>query len=259
MAKRKYIDSGEIFGSLVYMRDVETAKKGARHSLFICKCGTEKVILLANVTSGKTTSCGCVSRRMTIERSTTHGMSNTPTYRSWMHMIERCYNKKAKRYERYGGRGIAVCAHWQESFENFLADMGERPEGTTIDRHPNQDGNYEPGNCRWATAKEQANNRSSNIILSVDGMPSRISGVSDKLGLSYETMRRRVQYSKMTDDKKYSSEKIERVTLSHDGLSMPIKEWSLRTGLAAHTISTRLRRGKTVAEALAPIKPQHRK
>lgn len=258
MTAKKYIPAGTVFNSLTYLHDVPRDSAGARTAVFRCACGAEKIMFLANVTSGKSKSCGCESRQATIARSTTHGMSRTATYRSWSHMLDRCYNPKDKRYPDYGGRGIRVCDRWAASFENFLADMGEKPAGRTIDRIENNIG-YQPGNCRWATAAEQANNRRSNIVLRVDGMPSRIADVSDKLGLSYETMRRRIQYSKMTDDKKYSNEKIKRITLSHDGLSMSIKEWSARTGVAAHTIDTRLRRGKTVAEALAPIKPQHRK
>jgi len=89
----------------------------------------------------------------------THGMSDTPTYNSWEGMKQRCTNPKATNYSYYGGRGITYCPEW-ETFAAFLADMGERPSvELTLDRFPNPDGNYEPGNCRWATAKEQINNR----------------------------------------------------------------------------------------------------
>jgi len=85
----------------------------------------------------------------------------TRTYQSWLDMVKRCTNPKTQYFARYGGRGIRVCERWLHSFPNFLEDMGENPPGTTLDRHPNNDGNYEPGNTRWATGDQQMNNRGS--------------------------------------------------------------------------------------------------
>lgn len=91
-----------------------------------------------------------------------HGMRGTPTYKSWNTAKQRCFNSRHHKYHLYGGRGVTMCDRWRSSFADFLADMGERPAGTTLDRYPNKDGNYEPGNCRWATATQQNNNRSIN-------------------------------------------------------------------------------------------------
>lgn len=116
----------------------------------------------------------------------------TPEYSAWLNMRGRCFNSNTDRYPRYGGRGITVCARWRDSFENFLADMGRRPPGKTLDRKDN-DGNYEPDNCRWATRTEQESNKSTTLPAMVDGAPLHLAEAARRRGINPNTAYWRVR------------------------------------------------------------------
>lgn len=154
---------GKQFGYLVVIG--RNGSKGGK-TLWTCRCncGREIIATASNLRTGNTKSCGCFHRERAVERgrnSRTHGNwingHASPTYRSWLAMHGRCKHSYVNGFEYYGGRGIKVCDRWKR-FENFFADMGERPLGSSLDRI-NGDGNYEPSNCRWATTLEQRHNQ----------------------------------------------------------------------------------------------------
>src|SRR3990167_5491458 len=161
--------------------------RGERASVVRCLCGIEKIVLDGNLRGGRTRSCGCLFRDWSKSEKSganlIHGMTGTREHSTWLAMLARCANPNAPNYHLYGGRGITICDRWRNSFEAFYDDMGARPAGQTLDRI-NNDGDYEPGNCRWATAKEQGRNRRSNRMLTFRGRTQCVAAWADEMGIN---------------------------------------------------------------------------
>lgn len=155
--------TGQSFGRLTVL-SVGERRGRKRYWNCRCDCGTEKAVHGDHLKAGRSRSCGCLNRESQRASFQKHGgapavkTERHPLYGTWCSMKTRCFNERAWQYRYYGGRGISVCPEWRDDFARFAADVGERPPGTTLDRL-DPDGDYNPGNVRWATSKEQRQNR----------------------------------------------------------------------------------------------------
>jgi hypothetical protein len=155
--------TGKRFGKLVVIERHGSCSN--RHYTWLCKCdcGKKSIVIGGKLRDGSTRSCGCLRDEVRTSGNTTHGKWNTPEWKAWNNIIQRCTNQNSPAYRNYGGRGISVCSEWRHSFDKFYTDMGKRPSSKhSIDRIENN-GNYEPNNCRWTTEKVQQNNKRNNV------------------------------------------------------------------------------------------------
>lgn len=184
--------TGQKFGSLTVIEALGP-QKGGFYYLCKCDCGANKAIRGSHLTSGKIKSCGCQHAALVSVARRKHGKTGTSVYVTWAGMNARCYCVTNHAYSDYGGRGITVCDRWRESFENFLADMGEPPsEQHTLDRIAN-DGPYSPENCKWSTKVEQAANRRSTQLVTFQGTTQSIAAWSRETGIGYGTLHMRLR------------------------------------------------------------------
>lgn len=157
-----------------------------------CDCGNQIDVNATSLKLGNSLSCGCFRRERMSKINLRHGMSGTPEHKAWDGMLQRCKNPKAKGFSHYGGRGIKVCDRWL-SFEAFIADLGPKPSGAHSLERIDVNGDYDPVNCRWATAKEQCRNKRNNKLVSVNGDSVALSEAAERLGLPYKTLKSRIQ------------------------------------------------------------------
>lgn len=182
---------GVRFGRLVVIA-IDRQEKCGKYVVCECDCGSSKVVFLGSLRQGRTKSCGCLNSEAASKRKTRHGLTKTRTHNIWLAIKARCFNPNSEAYPHYGGRGITMCPEWAESFDSFLADMGQCPKGLSIERTNNND-DYRKDNCKWASSKDQANNRRSNILLTYNDETCTIQEWAEKTGLPYFTLRSRIQ------------------------------------------------------------------
>lgn len=186
---------GEVFERLTVLSRAPSTKgnRGARWHCQ-CVCGNTTISRSDALKNGRAKSCGChraeLGGKRMVEMHTTHGMYGTPEYKTWQSMLNRCRNENDPSYKNYGDRGISVCKSW-EKFEGFYADMGERPEGFSIERI-DVNGNYEPENCIWASSKDQGNNTRTNVRIEHKGITKTIAQWADEFSIPYWKLHQRL-------------------------------------------------------------------
>jgi hypothetical protein len=220
-----------------------------------CECGDPEynpvVVFAGSLTSGNTTSCGCTTRR--------HKMSGTKIYHIWCNMIRRCTDPSKKEYRNYGGRGITVCERWLK-FENFYADMGERPDGCTLDRVENNLG-YSPENCAWRTYKDQANNTRTNHFITWQGETKTTAQWAEDerlvaLGVQAGYLRSRLKAGWSIEEAMTTPAEVGDM-ITYNGITLNMMDWSRRLGTdRTNVVSKRIRRGWSIEKAVTtPLNP----
>lgn len=184
--------TGQRFGRLTVIARAENNPRGRAMWECLCDCGNKKIILGVTLRNGRSRSCGCFRADCNTERLTQHGGASSPEYAIWMGMRQRCSNPSNKEFHNYGGRGIKVCKRWQ-SFKNFIADMGQRPSRDLSIERINNDKGYSPGNCKWGTTFEQANNTRVNVFFGIDGVEKTVSQWSRISGITPTTIYGRIR------------------------------------------------------------------
>jgi hypothetical protein len=184
--------TGLRYGALTVLREDGRFSDNVIAWLCLCECGTQKRMRADTLRRGGAYSCGCLGKVHQREVVTIHGRHTEPVYRAWQAMIARCSNPNHRNYRNYGGRGIRVCERWRD-FMAFYADMGDPPRGMSLDRIDN-DGGYEPSNCRWATRVDQGRNRRTNRLLTYGGKTQCVAAWSEETGISSDTLYTRLAH-----------------------------------------------------------------
>jgi len=238
--------AGQRFSSVVVVVRSGKSASGDLKWHCRCDCGSEFDVNGYYLRSGKVVSCKKCSAERVRLASVKHELSATREFAIWTGMQTRCYNKRAKAYPEYGGRGVVMCERWLASFTNFLADMGKCPQGMSIDRI-DVNGNYEPENCRWATTKEQNSNKRNNVWVEINGVKKTLSDWCVEFNVLIGTASLRHKKGLRGMDLFKSTAK--QITLN--GVTDSVFGWSKRTGIKATTISMRINKYKwSIEDAL---------
>jgi len=191
------VSAGQKFGRLTFVQILPPSGAGKhRRGRWTCDCGNTAEAALSRVKAGRVSSCGCLVAEAGRAANTVHGGRYTPEYSSWRAMKERCLNPRSKDFPQYGCSGITVCKEWQESFEAFLAHIGPRPAGTTLDRKDGARG-YKPGNVRWATAVVQNRNKATFVVIQTPAGQMPLVDYAKSIGITKGAAHQRLKRGKL--------------------------------------------------------------
>lgn len=233
---------GDIFTRLTVVKVDYMHKEGHYYHLCLCSCGKEKIIAQSNLLKGKSKSCGCISIENARNRAT-HGMSKTDIYQTWNRMWSRCTNPIVDRYKNYGGRGITVCDEWK-NFENFFADMGDKPTRKHSLGRIDNNKNYCKENCRWETPIEQANNTSTNRFIEIDGERKTISQWARQYGLDAPLIWQRYERG-VRPPELFSTENFNEKYIIHNGVRKLTTQWMKDSKIPISSFYLMKRKGLT--------------
>ena len=245
--KRTKIILGEKYGRLTIKKEVAPLRiknTSIRRILCECSCGKMVVVRLALLKHGRVQSCGCLQKEKCSEVMKTHGMSRTKIYYIWVEMKKRCLNKKQKAYKNYGGRGIKVCKRWMY-FENFYADMGEKPDGKSLERINNNLG-YFKKNCKWATHLEQMRNTRRNIKY----LGETAKEASIRLMGNTALISERINEGWSLKKAFITPVKNHKIMLTYNEETKPRAYWAKKYGIVYSTLRYKLKSGKTLEEVI---------
>lgn len=212
-----------------------------------CECGNMVTVAATSLKSGNTKSCGCFRNERILQSVKTHGLSNSPEHGTWTDMKTRCNNENATSYKNYGGRGITVCDRWLNSFEAFYADMGPKPGAEYSIERNDPNGNYEPGNCRWATMEEQQSNRRNNRYIEYNGKRYTVAQLCRETGITEGMFYSRAE--KGWDVETIVSTPAQRL-YEINGELKTSTEWARIYGISVRTVNNRISKGQTIFQAL---------
>lgn len=239
--------TGERYGRLVVIERLPAKSKTDGNARWFCRCdcGKGAVVYGQDLARGRTLSCGCLQT----ERRFQHGKADSPTYAIWQMMLQRCENPTNKSYPNYGGRGIFVCDEWHD-FAKFYADMGDRPDGLSLERKENS-GPYVKWNCIWASITDQNNNTRRNRLIEFRGETKTIAQWAEITGLEWTTIRSRLDHYGWDVEHALTVSPTGAVVYEFNGHRRTMEEWSVATGIHIDTLRSRINKlGWTIEQAL---------